>query len=49
VEEYTGALAKNDGDNRQQIEDDINKQQKRKDNYKNLGKQIKYPASLILV
>jgi hypothetical protein len=33
LEEYTRALAENDGDNRQQIEDEINKQQKRKDNY----------------
>jgi transposase len=41
LEEYTRALAENDGDNRQQIEDEINKQQKRKDNYKNLEKQLK--------
>jgi len=38
---YTRALAENDGDSRQQIEDEINKQQKRKDNYKNLEKQLK--------
>ena len=41
LEVYTRALAENDGDNRQQIEDEINKQQKRKDNYKNLEKQLK--------
>jgi transposase len=43
LEEYTRALAENDGDNRQQIEieDEINKQQKRKDNYKNIEKQLK--------
>ncbi len=41
LEEYTRALAENDGDNRQQIEDEINKQQKRKDNYRDLEKQLK--------
>ena len=41
LEEYTRALAENDGDNRQQIEEDISKQQKRKDNYRNLEKQLK--------
>ena len=41
LEEYTRTLAENDGDNRQQIEDEINKQQKRKDNYRNLEKQLK--------
>jgi transposase len=41
LEEYTRALAENDGDNRKQIEDEINKQQKRKDNYKDLEKQLK--------
>ena len=41
LEEYTGALAENDGDNRQQIEDEINKQQKRKDNYRDLEKKLK--------
>jgi len=41
LEEYTMALAENDGDNRQQIEDEIDKQQKRKDNYRNLEKQLK--------
>ena len=41
LEEYTRALAENDGDNRQQIEDDIKKQQKRKDKYKNIEKQLK--------
>ena len=41
LEEYTRALAENDGDNQQKIEDEINKQQERKDNYKNLEKQLK--------
>jgi transposase len=41
LEEYTRALAENDGDNRQQIEDEIKKQQQRKDNYKNIEKQLK--------
>jgi len=40
LEEYTRALAENDGDN-QQIEDEINKQQERKDNYKDIEKQLK--------
>jgi len=41
LEEYTGALSESDGDNRQQIEHEINKQQQRKDNYKNPEKQLK--------
>jgi transposase len=41
LEEYTRALAENDGDNRKQIEDEINKQQKRKDNYRELEKKLK--------
>jgi transposase len=41
LEEYTRALAENDGDNRRQIEDEIEKQQERKDNYRNLEKQLK--------
>jgi transposase len=41
LEEYTRALAENDGDSRQQIEDEIKKQQQRKDNYKNIEKQLK--------
>jgi len=41
LEEYTRALAENDGDNRQQIEDEINKQQKRKNNYNNIEKKLK--------
>ena len=41
LEEYTRILAENDGDNRLLIEDEINKQQKRKDNYKNIEKQLK--------
>jgi transposase len=41
LEEYTRALAENDEDNRQVIEDEIKKQQQRKDNYKNIEKQLK--------
>jgi transposase len=41
LEEYTRALAENDGDNQRQIEDEINKQQKRKDNYRDLEKKLK--------
>ena len=41
LDEYTRALAENDGDSRQEIEEEINKQHKRKDNYKNLEKQLK--------
>jgi transposase len=41
LEVYARALAENDGDNRQQIDDEIKKQQKRKDNYKNIEKQLK--------
>jgi transposase len=41
LEEYTRALAEHDGDNKQVIEDEIKKQQKRKDNYKNIEKQLK--------
>jgi len=41
LEEYTRALAENDGDNQQQIQDEIKKQQQRKDNYKNLERQLK--------
>jgi len=41
LEEYTRALAENDGDNRQQIQDEIKKQQERKDNYRNIEKQLK--------
>jgi transposase len=41
LEEYNRVLAENDGDNRQQMEDEINKRQKRKDNYKNLEKKLK--------
>jgi len=41
LEEYTRALAENDGDNRRHIEDEIKKQQQRKDNYKNIEKQLK--------
>jgi transposase len=41
LEEYTKALAENDGDNQQQIQDEIKKQQERKDNYRNIEKQLK--------
>jgi transposase len=41
LEEYTRILAENDGDNRQQTEDEINEQQKRKDKYKKIEKQLK--------
>ena len=41
LEEYTRALAENDGDNRQQIEDEINKQEERKAAYKDLEKKLK--------
>jgi len=41
LEEYTRALAENDGDNQQIIEDEIKKQQQRKDNYRNIEKQLK--------
>jgi hypothetical protein len=40
LEEYTRALAENDGDNQQKIRDEILKQQYRKENYKNLEKQL---------
>jgi transposase len=45
LEEYTRALAENDEDNRRQIEDEINKQQERKDNYKNIEKKLKESGS----
>jgi|WetSurMetagenome_2_1015567.scaffolds.fasta_scaffold71244_1 transposase len=41
LEEYTRLLAENDGDNRKRLEEEINKQQKRKDNYRNLEQQLK--------
>ena len=41
LEEYTRALAENDGDNQQQIKDEIKKQQQRRDNYNNIEKQLK--------
>jgi transposase len=41
LEEYTKSLAESDGDNQQIIQDEIQKQQERKDNYKNLEKQLK--------
>jgi transposase len=41
LEEYTRVLAESDGDNQQKIRDEIKKQQDRKENYKNLEKQLK--------
>jgi transposase len=41
LEEYTRTLAESDGDNQQIIEDEIKKQQQRKDNYRNIEKQLK--------
>jgi transposase len=41
LEEYTRALAENEGNNQQEIRDEIKKQQERKDNYKDLEKQLK--------
>jgi transposase len=41
LEEYTRALAENDTKNQQIIQDEIEKQQQRKDNYRNLEKQLK--------
>lgn len=41
LEEYTRAMAENDGDNQQIIQDEIKKQQQRKDNYKDLEKKLK--------
>jgi len=41
LEEYTRALVENDGDNQQIIRDEIKKQQERKDNYRNIEKQLK--------
>jgi transposase len=40
LEEYTRALAENDGDNQRQITDEIKKQQERKEGYKNLERQL---------
>jgi transposase len=41
LEEYTGALAENDGDNQQTIREEIKKQQDRKAGYKELEKLLK--------
>src|SRR4030043_98191 len=41
LEEYTRALAENDGDNRKQIEEEINKQEERKAAYKDLENKLK--------
>lgn len=41
LEEYTRALAESDGENQQIILDEIEKQQQRKENYKDLEKQLK--------
>jgi hypothetical protein len=39
--EYTRALAENDGDNKDQIEEEIRKQENRKDQYREIEKQLK--------
>jgi len=41
LEEYTRALSENDGDNRKQIEAEINKQEERKAAYRELEKKLK--------
>jgi len=41
LEEYTRALAESEGENQQIIRDEILKQQQRKDNYKDIEKQLK--------
>jgi transposase len=41
LEEYTRALAENDEDDKQEIRDEINKQQERKDQYKDIEKRLK--------
>ncbi|MDP3003631.1 MAG: IS1182 family transposase, partial [Bacteroidales bacterium] len=41
LEEYIRALEQEDGDNKQQILDEIEKQQNRKDQYKQIEKQLK--------
>jgi len=41
LEEYTRALAQNDGDNQQIIHEEIKKQQERKEHYKDLERQLR--------
>jgi transposase len=41
LEEYTRALAENDGDNQQIIDEEIKKQQERKEQYKDLERQLR--------
>jgi transposase len=41
LEEYTRALSEYDGDNKQPIEEEIEKQQERKDQYRDIEKQLK--------
>lgn len=41
LDEYTKALSENDGDNQKVIQDEIEKQQQRKENYRNIEKQLK--------
>ena len=41
LEEYTRALSEHDGDNKQPIEEEIEKQQERKDQYRDIEKQLK--------
>jgi transposase len=41
LEEYTRALSEHDGDDKEQIEEEINKQQNRKEQYREIEKQLK--------
>jgi transposase len=41
LEEYTRILSENDGDNKEQIEEEIRKQENRKEQYRNIEKQLK--------
>lgn len=41
LEEYTRALSEHDGDNKDQIEEEIKKQQNRKDQYRGIEKQLR--------
>ena len=41
LEEYTRALSEHDGDDNQQVQEEIKKQKKRKDQYKEIEKQLK--------
>jgi len=41
LEEYTRALSENDGDDKEQVQEEIRKQQERKDQYKEIENQLK--------